>query len=183
MSTTKGKNLKLYIQADGKNYVIAASRECSIKRTHSPIETVPQQNWQDREYAAGKTDWEVTVSGLVVGGVIAGKYNPLTLLENIGSRYKLEVEQPAQQILTKRFLEGYAYITSFVQNRPNGKLVTYQATFKGTGPLTPVNIPLNDTSKEPSSDDIPEPPTAGEEDITLTSTASVAAIRTKAASQ
>lgn len=165
MSTTKGKNLKLYIQADGKNYVIAASRECSIKRTHSPIETVPQQNWQDREYAAGKTDWEVTVSGLVLGGVIAGKYNPLTLLENIGSRYKLEVEQPAQQILTKRFLEGYAYITSFVQNRPNGKLVTYQATFKGTGPLTPVNIPVTDKSHDPSINDTPNPPVIGAEDV------------------
>lgn len=84
-----GKDLRIYMN----NVCIAASTECSVEVSHSPIEVIPSNDWRWKESVEGKRDWSVSVNGLVV--TQSKLYDALTVFDNLSEPVLLQFVENA----------------------------------------------------------------------------------------
>lgn len=119
-----GKNVFIYSGTSGETALIAFAKSCTVSKSCELIEKASSTSATAREYVAGRTDWEITITHLVSATA------PYDGLLKVGSSYSLSV------VIGNTRKTGTAICTKAVITGAVGNLANGQVTFKGTGELT-----------------------------------------------
>ena len=124
MGIIHGRNIKIYAGSSGTTPIIAAAKSCTISKKSDVIEKSSETSAVDREYIAGRTDWEVSLNHLITSSA------PLDGLLKVGNTYTIRIDVGGT---TKT---GTAICEQADIQGANGSLGTGSVKFKGSGPLS-----------------------------------------------
>ncbi len=127
MGVVLGKNVFIYSGTSGTSPVIAAAKSCTIHEECEAKEKASSQSATAKEYVAGRTGWEITISHLVVSEA------PFAGLM-VGTSFSISV---AVKTATNTYVRktGTVICTAADINAPVGNIATGQVKLLGTGEL------------------------------------------------
>ena len=68
MGVVLGRNIYIYAGISGTTPIIAGARSCTISSKCDLIEKASATNQTSKEFIAGRTEWEIAISHLVMAG-------------------------------------------------------------------------------------------------------------------
>ena len=68
MGVVLGRNIYIYAGTSGTTPIIAGARSCTISSKTDLIEKASATNQTSKEFIAGRTEWEIAISHLVMAG-------------------------------------------------------------------------------------------------------------------
>ena len=68
MGVVLGKNIHIYAGTTGTSPLIAGAKSCTISSKCDLIEKASASNQTSKEFIAGRTEWEIAISHLVMAG-------------------------------------------------------------------------------------------------------------------
>jgi hypothetical protein len=121
MAVEQGRNIFIY---SGTTALIAGAKSCTISKSCEVREKASATSATAREYVAGRTEWEISISHLIVTA------SPYDGIIKVGGTYPLSV------VVGGVRKTGNGICVQAEINGTVGNLGTGQAKFKGTGELT-----------------------------------------------
>lgn len=122
MTIIHGRNIKILDTA--ANVVISAAKSCTLTKKSDVIERASATSATAREYIAGRTQWEVSLSHLVTCEA------PFEGILKVGMTYTLRVD------ISGTAMQGTAICTEAGITGTRGSLGTGSVKFRGTGELS-----------------------------------------------
>lgn len=124
MAVVLGKDIRIYAGTSGTTPIIAGAKSCTISETCDLIEKASASNQSSKEFVAGRTEWEINISHLVV----------------VGSEYqgflKVNTTVSLSVVVNNVRKTGTAICQQADIGGAVGTLATGSVKLKGTGPLT-----------------------------------------------
>lgn len=68
MGVVLGRNIYIYAGTSGTTPIIAGAKSCTISSKCDLIEKASATNQTSKEFIAGRTEWEIAISHLVMAG-------------------------------------------------------------------------------------------------------------------
>ena len=124
MAVVLGKDIRIYAGTSGTTPIIAGARSCTISSKTDLIEKASASNQTSKEFIAGRTEWEIAISHLVMAG---SEFDGL--LKN-GTTVSISV------VINNVRKTGTAICYSDAIGGAVGNIGTGSIRLKGTGPLT-----------------------------------------------
>ena len=124
MSVVLGKDVKIYAGSSGTSPLIAMAKSCTVNRKCDLIEKASASQGTEKEYVAGRGEWEVSIGHLVSSDA------PFDGVLKVRGTYTLRI------VIAGVTKQGTAICTQAELNAPVGSLATGSVKFKGTGALT-----------------------------------------------
>lgn len=124
MAVVLGKDIRIYAGTSGTTPIIAGAKSCTISETCDLIEKASASNQSSKEFVAGRTEWEINISHLVVVG---SEYQGLL---KVNTTVSLSV------VVNNVRKTGTAICQQADIGGAVGTLATGSVKLKGTGPLT-----------------------------------------------
>ena len=124
MAVELGKNIFIYSGTSETTALIAGAKSCTISKSCEVKEKASSTSATAREFVAGRTEWEISISHLIVTA------SPYDGIIKVGGTYPLSVVVGGVR-KTGNGICVQAEISGAV-----GGLGQGQARFKGTGELT-----------------------------------------------
>lgn len=128
MGVVLGKDIFIYSGENNQTAVIAAAKSCTISMQCEVKEKASTQSATAREFVAGRTEWEISISHLVVTS------DPFAGLLKVGTSVTVSVAIKTGTNTYSR-KNGTAICVQAEIGGSVGSLGTGQAKFKGTGEL------------------------------------------------
>ena len=124
MAVELGRNIFIYSGTSGTTALIAGAKSCTISKSCEVIEKASATSATAREFVAGRTEWEISISHLIVTA------SPYDGILKVGGTYPLSV------VVGGVRKTGTAICVQADISGAVGGLGQGQAKFKGTGELT-----------------------------------------------
>ena len=124
MGVVLGRNIYIYAGTSGTTPIIAGARSCTISSKTDLIEKASVTNQTSKEFIAGRTEWEIAISHLVMAG---SEFEGM--LKN-GTTVSISV------VINNVRKTGTAICYSDDIGGAVGNIGTGSIRLKGTGPLT-----------------------------------------------
>jgi predicted secreted protein len=124
MAVVLGKDIRIYAGTSGTTPIIAGAKSCTISERCDLIEKASASNQTSKEFVAGRTEWEINISHLVVVG---SEYQGLL---KVNTTVSLSV------VVNNVRKTGTAICQQADIGGAVGTLATGSVKLKGTGPLT-----------------------------------------------
>ena len=124
MAVVLGKDIRIYAGTSGTTPIIAGAKSCTISERCDLIEKASASNQSSKEFVAGRTEWEINISHLVVVG---SEYQGLL---KVNTTVSLSV------VVNNVRKTGTAICQQSDIGGAVGTLATGSVKLKGTGPLT-----------------------------------------------
>jgi predicted secreted protein len=124
MAVVLGKDIRIYAGTSGTTPIIAGAKSCTISEKCDLIEKASASNQTSKEFVAGRTEWEINISHLVVVG---SEYQGLL---KVNTTVSLSV------VVNNVRKTGTAICQQADIGGAVGTLATGSVKLKGTGPLT-----------------------------------------------
>ena len=124
MAVVLGKDIRIYAGTSGTTPIIAGARSCTISSKTDLIEKASASNQTSKEFIAGRTEWEIAISHLVMAG---SEFEGM--LKN-GTTVSISV------VINNVRKTGTAICYSDDIGGAVGNIATGSVKLKGTGPLT-----------------------------------------------
>lgn len=124
MAVVLGKDIRIYAGTSGTTPIIAGARSCTISSKTDLIEIASASNHTSKEFIAGRTEWEIAISHLVMAG---SEFEGM--LKN-GTTVSISV------VINNVRKTGTAICYSDDIGGTLGNIGTGSIRLKGTGPLT-----------------------------------------------
>ena len=124
MGVVLGKDIHIYAGTTGTSPLIAGSRSCTISSKCDLMETASATNQTSKEFIAGRTEWDVAISHLVMAG---SEFEGM--LKN-GTTVSISV------VINNVRKTGTAIVNSDDIGGAVGNIATGSIHLKGSGPLT-----------------------------------------------
>lgn len=124
MAVVLGKDIRIYAGTSGTTPIIAGARSCTISSKTDLIEIASASNPTSKEFIAGRTEWEIAISHLVMAG---SEFEGM--LKN-GTTVSISV------VINNVRKTGTAICYSDDIGGTLGNIGTGSIRLKGTGPLT-----------------------------------------------
>ena len=124
MGVVLGKNIHIYAGTTGTSPLIAGARSCTISSKTDLIEKASASNQTSKEFIAGRTEWEISISHLVVSS------NEYQGMLKVGTSFSISV------VINGVRKTGTAICNQADIGGAVGNLATGSIHLKGTGPLT-----------------------------------------------
>jgi predicted secreted protein len=123
MAVVLGKDIRIYAGTSGTTPIIAGAKSCTISERCDLIEKASASNQTSKEFVAGRTEWEINISHLVVVG---SEYQGLL---KVNTTVSLSV------VVNNVRKTGTAICQQADIGGAVGTLATGSVKLKGTGPL------------------------------------------------
>lgn len=123
-----GKNIFIYSGTTGTTALIALAKSCTISKKCEVREKASSTSATAREFVAGRTEWEITITHLVSNGA------PFDGLLKVGGSYPLSVVVGTGQSAVRK--TGTGICVQAVITGVTGNVATGEVKFQGTGDLT-----------------------------------------------
>jgi predicted secreted protein len=123
MAVVLGKDIRIYAGTSGTTPIIAGAKSCTISEKCDLIEKASASNQTSKEFVAGRTEWEINISHLVVVG---SEYQGLL---KVNTTVSLSV------VVNNVRKTGTAICQQADIGGAVGTLATGSVKLKGTGPL------------------------------------------------
>lgn len=124
MGVVLGRNIFIYAGNSGTTPVIAAAKSCTISEKCDLMEVASASNQTSKEFLAGRTEWEISISHLVVSS------NEYQGMLKVGTSFSISV------VINGVRKTGTAICNQADIGGAVGNLATGSIHLKGTGPLT-----------------------------------------------
>ena len=124
MGVVLGRNIFIYAGNSGTTPVIAAAKSCTISEKCDLMEVASASNQTSKEFIAGRTEWEISISHLVVSS------NEYQGMLKVGTSFSISV------VINGVRKTGTAICNQADIGGAVGNLATGSIHLKGTGPLT-----------------------------------------------
>lgn len=136
MAKVRGEDVVLKYSDDMYSFICARSIQFNINR--EMIETSVSGSGFTRTFIPGAIEWGGTLEGLVVvsGGSLDGDISVMYSLIQDGTLFQIrwyEQDTTGTYYLQK---DGYCYINSISEISSFDNMVTFNASFTGSGPIT-----------------------------------------------
>lgn len=127
MSVINGNNVYIGYLSGGSYTIIAGtkSNEINVQGETIEIASATQQQW--REFIAGRKEWTMSVSFLLLNLAASDPTSPLNVLTSYTLRFMTR---------DGAYIQGTAICTQCKLSSARGNLVNGTVSFKGTGALT-----------------------------------------------
>ena len=124
MAVILGRNIFIYAGDSGTTPVIAAAKSCTISEKCDLMEVASASNQTSKQFLAGRTEWEISISHLVVSS------NEYQGMLKVGTSFTISV------VINDVRKTGTAICNHADIGGAVGNLATGSIQLKGTGPLT-----------------------------------------------
>lgn len=124
MGVVLGSNIFIYAGDSGTTPVIAGARSCTISSKTDLIEKASASNQTSKEFIAGRTEWEISISHLVMSS------NEYQGMLKVGTQFSISV------VINGVRKTGTAICTQADIGGAVGNIATGSIRLKGSGPLT-----------------------------------------------
>ena len=124
MAVILGRNIFIYAGDSGTTPVIAAAKSCTISEKCDLMEVASASNQTSKQFLAGRTEWEISISHLVVSS------NEYQGMLKVGTSLTISV------VINGVRKTGTAICNQADIGGAVGNLATGSIHLKGTGPLT-----------------------------------------------
>jgi hypothetical protein len=124
MAVLLGRNVFIYNGSSGTSPIIAAAKSCTVSKKCETVEKASSTSATDKEFRAGRSEWEVSLSHLVTTGA------PFDGLLKVRGTYTLSV------VIGNTRKTGQAICVAADLGAPVDGLAKGNVKFQGTGPLT-----------------------------------------------
>ena len=124
MAVILGRNIFIYAGDSGTTPVIAAAKSCTISEKCDLMEVASASNQTSKQFLAGRTEWEISISHLVVSS------NEYQGMLKVGTSFTISV------VINGVRKTGTAICNQADIGGAVGNLATGSIHLKGTGPLT-----------------------------------------------
>ena len=124
MAVILGRNIFIYAGDSGTTPVIAAAKSCTISEKCDLMEVASAANQTSKQFLAGRTEWEISISHLVVSS------NEYQGMLKVGTSFTISV------VINGVRKTGTAICNQADIGGAVGNLATGSIHLKGTGPLT-----------------------------------------------
>ena len=124
MATIQGRNIYIYAGTTGTTPIIAGAKSCTISSKCDLMETASATNQTSKEFIAGRTEWEISISHLVMSS------NEYQGMLKVGTQFGISV------VINGVRKTGTAICNQADIGGAVGNIATGSIHLKGTGPLT-----------------------------------------------
>ena len=124
MAVILGRNIFIYAGDSGTTPVIAAAKSCTISEKCDLMEVASASNQTSKQFMAGRTEWEISISHLIVSS------NEYQGMLKVGTSLTISV------VINGVRKTGTAICNQADIGGAVGNLATGSIHLKGTGPLT-----------------------------------------------
>lgn len=124
MAVILGRNIFIYAGDSGTTPVIAAAKSCTISEKCDLMEVASASNQTSKQFLAGRTEWEISISHLIVSS------NEYQGMLKVGTSLTISV------VINGVRKTGTAICNQADIGGAVGNLATGSIHLKGTGPLT-----------------------------------------------
>ena len=124
MAVILGRNIFIYAGDSGTTPVIAAAKSCTISEKCDLMEVASASNQTSKQFMAGRTEWEISISHLIVSS------NEYQGMLKVGTSFTISV------VINGVRKTGTAICNQADIGGAVGNLATGSIHLKGTGPLT-----------------------------------------------
>ena len=124
MATIQGRNIYIYAGTTGTTPIIAGAKSCTISEKCDLMETASATNQTSKEFVAGRMEWEISISHLVLSS------NEYQGLLKVGTQFSISV------VINGVRKTGTALCNQADIGGAVGNLATGSIHLKGSGPLT-----------------------------------------------
>ncbi len=124
MGVIQGRNILIYAGNSGTTPVVAAAKSCTISEQCDMLEKASASNQSSKEFEPGRTEWDVSISHLVVAN---SEYEGML---KVGTKLSISV------VINGVRKTGMAICQHADIGGTAGNLATGSLKLKGTGPLT-----------------------------------------------
>lgn len=123
MAVVLGKDIRIYAGTSGTAPIIAGAKSCTISEKCDLIEKASASNQTSKEYIVGRTEWEISISHLVISS------NEYQGMLKVGTLFNISV------VINNVRKTGTAICNQADIGGAVGNLATGSVHLKGTGPL------------------------------------------------
>ena len=85
MATIQGRNIYIYAGTTGTTPIIAGAKSCTISYKCDLMETASATNQTSKEFVPGRTEWEISISHLVMSS------NEYQGMLKVGTQFSISV--------------------------------------------------------------------------------------------
>ena len=124
MSVVLGRNVFIYNGTSGTSPIIAAAKSCTVSMKCDTAEKASSTSATDKEFRAGRSEWEISLSHLVVTDA------PFDGVLKVKGTYTLSV------VIGNTRKTGTAICMTANLDAPVDGLAKGNVKFQGSGPLT-----------------------------------------------
>lgn len=124
MAPIQGRNIYIYAGTSGTTPIIAGAKSCTISYKCDLIEKASASNQTSKEYIVGRTEWEISISHLVISS------NEYQGMLKVGTQFSISV------VINGVRKTGTAICNQADIGGAVGNIATGSIRLKGTGPLT-----------------------------------------------
>ena len=124
MGIIQGRNILIYAGSSGTTPAIAGAKSCTIMEQCDLMEKASASNQNSKEFEAGRTEWEISISHLVMA---SAEYEGLI---KVGTTLQLSV------VVNGVRKVGSAICQHAEIGGTAGNLATGSVRLKGSGPLS-----------------------------------------------
>ena len=120
------------------SYIIGGSKSCKLSADGEMIEISSANSAKAREFIAGRTSWQVSLSYLVsdfkqiknIGG------SNIASILSIGNKYTLYFGERSSTAIGSTYVSGSAFLKNIEIVATQGNLIQGSIVFQGSGALT-----------------------------------------------
>ena len=123
MAVVLGKDIRIYAGTSGTAPIIAGAKSCTSSEKCDLIEKASASNQTSKEYIVGRTEWEISISHLVISS------NEYQGMLKVGTLFNISV------VINNVRKTGTAICNQADIGGAVGNLATGSVHLKGTGPL------------------------------------------------
>ena len=124
MATIQGRNIYIYAGTTGTTPIIAGAKSCTISEKCDLIEKASASNQTSKEFVPGRTEWEISISHLVVSS------NEYQGMLKVGTQFSISV------VINGVRKTGTAICNQADIGGAVGNIGTGSIRLTGSGPLT-----------------------------------------------
>ncbi len=124
MAVVLGKDIRIYAGTSGTTPIIAGAKSCTISYKCDLMETASATNQTSKEFVPGRTEWEISISHLVVSS------NEYQGMLKVGTQFSISV------VINGVRKTGTAICNQADIGGAVGNIATGSIRLKGSGPLT-----------------------------------------------
>jgi len=124
MAIIQGRNIFIYADTTGTSPVVAGAKSCVISMQCDLLEKASATNQSSKEFEPGRTEWEISISHLVVSS------NEYQGMLKVGTKFSISV------VINNVRKTGTVICQHSDIGGAVGNLATGSLRLKGTGPLT-----------------------------------------------
>ena len=124
MAPIQGRNIYIYAGTSGTTPIIAGAKSCTISSKCDLMETASATNQTSKEFVPGRTEWEISISHLVMSS------NEYQGMLKVGTQFSISV------VINGVRKTGTAICTQADIGGAVGNIATGSIRLNGSGPLT-----------------------------------------------